>query len=474
MILITTIGALGWHENDVRSSYVSWAQDIVRALGIVLLPLACSYDNPAYEAGQSGGGPTASGTGATATNGAGPGVGPDSNSATGESATASDTVGEPTETTGPPPECSDGTPASDQLCFGMPMEIPLGEPGDPMAVLAVDMDDDDDDDLLVGFVTGNLRMFLGDPDIDGLPGESSVLNPPPTQLGFPEAMVALDLDEMGLLDVLAVDGANPDGLKLMIGDTAPLGWSLLDPGPAPVSIVEGELFGDPGPDVAVVLNNQNALVIYDPATSFANVQTVMLETCSTPSDLALGDLDDDEDLDVVITCRGGAHSDAVVVVTNHGDDMFSVEEGMSYPDTRDTDPVAVVVEDYDGDRLPDVLVTRRAVHEVALYRNDGSGGLLDPVIRPVGMTPEDLAVDDFDGDGDLDIVVACFDGRQLDFLLQPESGGLGSPESIDLLGQPYSLAVGYFNEDDLPDLVVSLPTPGSLEPAGLVAVLSDP
>jgi len=64
--------------------------------------------------------------------------------------------------------------------------------------------------------------------------------------------------------------------------------------------------------------------------------------------------------------------------------------------------------DCDGDR--DLAITAPSADAFVLLRGGGNGSFANPLLRPAGSSPQDVATGDVDGGGDLDVSVSNDDG----------------------------------------------------------------
>jgi len=139
--------------------------------------------------------------------------------------------------------------------------------------------------------------------------------------------------------------------------------------------------------------------------------------CPESTAAALADLDGDGDLDALV---GGP--DGALVWTNQGG-VFA-DSGVRLPGG----PIsAVFLADFDGDGDPDALLAEKK--QAALWWNDGPQGFSDSKQRLRFTERHGLAVDDFDADGDLDVFTASYNDQ---FRLWLNQGGGRLAASVGL------------------------------------------
>jgi hypothetical protein len=174
---------------------------------------------------------------------------------------------------------------------------------------------------------------------------------------------------------------------------------------------------------------------------------VVTEAVVAPEETVSGDLDGDGDLDVVTHLTGDVPGDSISWFANAGGGAFSGE--------RSIDPVIVydlALGDMDGDDDLDVLsVGPAGTGSLRWYENlDGAGGFGAPHVAAIG-SPQCLAPGDLDGDGDLDVVVGRF--SSIDWFENADGEGALSPaqpvSTSALVGVSDVAAVDLDGDDDL-------------------------
>ncbi len=279
--------------------------------------------------------------------------------------------------------------------------------------LLADMDNDGDLDLIT---TGGLfgcRVFAN----DGA-GHFSLLSGV-VAAQEPGGIALADVNQDGFLDALIADVAGAtvaiclnDGQGTLIGIfgtiTSPVPSQNVLVGAQPVGVAAGDLDGDGDQDFATANAGDNSATIWlnngTYPLFFTSRTTVAMG--STPSDVALADVDSDGDLDLLVTNAGTptAPASSVSVRLNAGNGTFgalvTVAVGLR--------PSALALADVDADGDLDLLTANAGAASVSLRLNSGSGTFAGntTLTLPAGSTPSGLRTGDVDADGDLDLVVA--------------------------------------------------------------------
>ncbi len=288
----------------------------------------------------------------------------------------------------------------------------------------VDLDDDHDHDLLV--VRRFMHPMTGqwDPDRTGLMvyenrGGVFVDLETPEELGFfPRrngGLALADCDGDGDLDIVfthsapaVLGGGSPgfyirnDGIANLVDATAEFGAGLGMPRRY-FSAVLADFNLDLKPDLHVACDGQPDFHCHQVAPGVYFDVTHMVGANNVGSDmgLAVGDIDNDGDLDIFST-----NIDQGILYVNDGQGHFT-EEGFargvgSWPQTPIGWGTAFVDFDHDGDQD---LVLVAAQHPGVLFENDGQGYFTNVTAGSgLDLLGHGLLSFDFDRDGDQDLL----------------------------------------------------------------------
>lgn len=281
----------------------------------------------------------------------------------------------------------------------------------PLSVLAMTSDDIDQD--------GNHDLiFAGDSAVsillnDGNGGFGGGLNA--TVGNQPRSVAVGHLDGDNFLDVVTCtfDGntvsvlfGNGDGTfasALTLSVTEAWRVELADVnGDGQSDIVVAKFLSFLTP-IAIFLSNGDG--------TFADVLELSTQDFIFPFRMAVGDSDDDGDVDIIVT-NGGNN---VWSFAGNGDATFDEPHLIELDGNMCIE--SVVLADLYGDGRPSILTVNRCGKSIAVL-SDGQDGVLElDRFYAAGFRPASLAAGDLDGDGDVDLAVAAKEDSSVTILL---------------------------------------------------------
>ena len=193
-----------------------------------------------------------------------------------------------------------------------------------------------------------------------------------------------------------------------------------------------------------------------------------------PKSFAMGDLDGDGDLDILV---GDSFfgSTGISVLKNNGDQTFAAPVYYSLPQSQTVGEVALSDFDFDGDL--DAFATIRGdsdqLTKIMVWRNNGDGTFAAPIEFPTGQGPAGIVIADFTGDGKPDVITANYGGSSISLLrhngLNGQQAGFLPPVNFNAINHAEKIAAGDVNGDGILDVVVG-ETVG-IGPAATLAVM---
>lgn len=180
------------------------------------------------------------------------------------------------------------------------------------------------------------------------------------------------------------------------------------------------------------------------------------------ADIAAGDLDGDDDLDLIVCSTNfDLDSPPVIILENNGSGTFSIGDEL---DLR-TRPSAIAVADLNGDDTLDLAITLLGDDEVAVLIGAGGGTFLNAVRYATGNAPTHVAVGDLNGDGLPDLVTSNPEDDTLTVLINTGNADGDFEEPVDVnvrltegatRSEPTSSAIADFDGDGQGDIVTTL------------------
>ncbi len=176
-----------------------------------------------------------------------------------------------------------------------------------------------------------------------------------------------------------------------------------------------------------------------------------------PVDSRLADLDNDNDLDIVVSQY--TFTSGFAAMYNDGKGFFS--QPVKYTSTEDAE--GIEVGDFNNDNFMDVVVTNTGYNwegnTVTVYLNDGTGSFILNAEYNVGSGPTGITADDFDNDNDVDLAVANYgylgQGTTVSILVNNGDGSFSNGGTFASGTGAYRIESGFINNDNLIDLVIA-------------------
>jgi hypothetical protein len=178
-----------------------------------------------------------------------------------------------------------------------------------------------------------------------------------------------------------------------------------------------------------------------------------------PSSFAVGDLDGDGDLDILV---GDSFfgSPGISVLKNNGDQTFAAP--VYYPVPLQEVVGGVALSDFDGDGDLDAFATIRGsfdqMTKIKVWRNNGDGTFAAPIEFTTGQGPAGIVIADFTGDSKPDVITANYGGSSISLLrhngLNGQQAGFLPPVTFNATNHAEKIAAADVNGDGILDVVV--------------------
>ncbi|CAF1220352.1 unnamed protein product [Rotaria sp. Silwood1] len=328
--------------------------------------------------------------------------------------------------------------------------------GAPQIVDTGDLNNDSWIDVVVAIDSPyNVAVFLGGPDKNF----TNLTTYPTGGLSDPYSVVVGDFDNDTWLDVI-VANYKSDEIAVFLGQgngnfDARKTYST-GSGSMPESIAVGDFNSDHRLDIVVAntgTDNIGIFLGYDNG-AFLNQTTYQTGTNSKPSSVAVGDFNNDNQLDFAVANSG---TDSLGIFLGYGNGTFSNQ--IAYSTGVSSQPTSIAVGDFNNDTQLDIAVTNAGTNILGIFLGHGNGTFSNQIAYPTGSssTPNSIAIGDFDSDTRLDIVVVNAGTNNLCIFFGKADGSFSNQTEYPTGNNPMqnSVTVGDLNNDTKLDLIVA-------------------
>jgi hypothetical protein len=196
---------------------------------------------------------------------------------------------------------------------------------------------------------------------------------------------------------------------------------------------------------------------------FANAQGSPLAFPGGPSNILLGDMNNDRKLDLIVA---SSRARSLTILEGKGNGQF----GPALSNTTLAEvPNEMALGDVNGDGKLDVAVASHDSYGVVLLTGDGKGGLTKSPSSPIVMRlgehahTHGLAVIDINRDNKPDLITCNATDNDISLAFGDGRGNFTrAPQSYPVGPSPYPFGVGDVNNDGWPDIVATATATGPL------------
>ena len=245
-----------------------------------------------------------------------------------------------------------------------------------------------------------------------------------------------DFNNDGIADIAATV-SNADGVMVLLGDgtgrfTERAGGKIPTVAASPLLIFATDFNEDGNRDLVLTTSSEIVLLAGD---GYANFTRTTIQPPGGPaSALIPRDMNRDGHIDLVTTQASSPGT--VSVLLGDGTGRFTPAPGT--PVTVGSAPLSATVVDFNGDRIPDVIVANANDRNFSLLLGDGTGSLTAAPGSPFPAgdhIPTDVHSGDLNGDRIPDLLFADFSTYRLVAMLNSSPAFTFTPRSLSFYGQ---------------------------------------
>ncbi|CAF4931507.1 unnamed protein product [Rotaria socialis] len=326
----------------------------------------------------------------------------------------------------------------------------------PEGITTADFNNDRYLDIAVALFQSNSISILfgyGNGSFDLMKTISTGLN------SQPNALTAYDFNKDGSLDIAVVNSGTQEILILRgYGNGTFLNVTRYPTGNGsrPMSIILADINNDNHVDM-IVSNHRTScigILLGRGNFTFDSIATYSIGSLAAPQSVAVGDFDNDSQLDIVVANYG---ANTVTVFLGYVKGNFTSQ--ISYSTGVQSWPSCVIVGDFNRDNQLDIVTSNYYKNNVGILLGYGNGSFSNVTTYYTGdgSSPQFIGAGDFNNDSILDIAVANSGNNGFVVLFGVGDGSFlcGNFYRTGKASAPWALAIGDFNGDNRLDVAVT-------------------
>lgn len=221
-------------------------------------------------------------------------------------------------------------------------------------------------------------------------------------------------------------------------------------------MVVRDLNNDHHLDIAVLFSKSDSfgVVLGYGNGSFTEMIIYSIERDSLPRGIDAGDLNNDTWTDIIVT---NTNYNSINIFFGYGDGIFAPM--MTYSTGDRSYPTDIGVGDCNNDHRLDIIVVNHYTHSIGVLLGYGNGtfSMVKTYLIEEDLFPYSISVGDFNNDGNLDVVVANYITCSMGVLLGYGDGRFEKQWTLFTDGylRPFCLSVNDFNSDNHLDIAIA-------------------
>jgi hypothetical protein len=273
----------------------------------------------------------------------------------------------------------------------------------------------------------------------------------------PYSIVVDDFNGDKHLDIAVANyGTNNIGIFLGYGNGTFASQKIISTGSShPLFIISADFNNDNRSDIVTANNGTNTIGIYlGYGDGCFHIQTTYFIGYDTlPYSLAVGDFNNDKMLDIVVANYG---TNDIGILLGHGNGTFA--DQTTYSTSLNSNPTSIALGDFNNDSQLDIVVANYGTGNIGMLLGYGNGTFETQRTYPIGSDshPQYITIGDLDNDNQLDVVIVDSENDEIHILLGYGNGTFALLTTYDAVSgsKPFAVAVVDFNKDNRSDIVV--------------------